>query len=188
VSVAVGADDTGVQDREYHIKAAFLYNLTKFVDWPENKISDPNEPITIGVVGKDLFADAFDSMADKHVKGKKLLIKKFQGLSQLRSQIDSDSDLLHRNIDSWRECHLLFICSSESKDFQEILKSIAGYSVLTVGEIENFIDAGGVVNLVPKQERTIFEVNLVAARREHLRINSDVLRLARRIIKEEPPA
>jgi len=184
---AVGADDTGVQDREYHIKAAFLYNLTKFVDWPENKVSDPNEPITIGIVGKDLFAYAFDSMANRSVKGKKLLIKRFQGPSQLRSQSESDSDVLLRNIDSWRKCHLLFISSSEKNDFQEILKSVAGYGVLTVGEMENFIDAGGIVNLVPNQETTVFEVNLVAARREHLRIGSGALRLARRIIKEEPP-
>ena len=63
---AVAADSTSSQ--EYQVKAAFLYNFIKFVDWPEEKTADSNEPITIGIIGNDPFGNAFEPIKDKKVK------------------------------------------------------------------------------------------------------------------------
>ncbi len=59
--------------REYQIKAAFIYNFINFVDWPKEKMAESNEPVIIGIVGKDPFGDAFAPVKDKEVKGKKFL-------------------------------------------------------------------------------------------------------------------
>jgi hypothetical protein len=184
-SAAVSGQPAPAQSREYIIKAAFLYNLAKFVDWPENKATDNNDVITIGIVGKDPFGNAIDPIEGKQVKGRKLLFKKIQGPSQLPNKSDDDKAKLREYIEQWRKCQIVFICSSEKRDFQEIIKSFTDYHVLTVGEMDKFIESGGILNLIPNEQKVVFEVNLVAARRAKLRISSEVLRLAKRIIKDE---
>jgi len=186
VSPVLRAQTDSTPSREYAIKAAFLYNLTKFVDWPDNKVADSNDSLVIGIIGKDSFGSAFEPIQDKRVKNKKLLIKRFERLSQLRSHNEPDQNKLRQSVETWQRCHLLFVCASEKNEFTDILKSVAGHGVLTVGEIENFVDGGGIINFIPNKEKAVFEANLIAVKEARLRISSEVLRLAKRVIKEEP--
>ncbi|MCJ7777900.1 MAG: YfiR family protein, partial [Sedimentisphaerales bacterium] len=63
--IALKANDDSTVNREYQVKAAFLYNFIQFVDWPEEKSADSNKPITIGIIGKDPFENAFEPIKDK---------------------------------------------------------------------------------------------------------------------------
>jgi len=184
--IATQAKDDSAQSREYQIKAAFLYNFIKFVDWPKEKIPDSNEPITIGIIGKNPFDDAFEPIKDKHVKGRGVVIKRFKGFEELKKTGEKDKSGLHPEIDAIRKCHLLFICSSEKQNLPKIISSVKGHSVLTVGETPGFLEAGGIINFLIEQKKIRFEINLTAAKRENLKIRSQLLRLAKRVLEEKP--
>ncbi|MCJ7776820.1 MAG: YfiR family protein [Sedimentisphaerales bacterium] len=177
------ADPTA--SREYQVKAAFLYNFIQFVDWPKEKMGDGNEPIIIGVIGKDPFGDAFDPIVDKEIHGKKLLVKRFMAFEELKKTGEKDKSLLDREIESLRKCHLLFICSSEDKSISEILNSVKDHSVLTIGEVQGFLEAGGIVNFVMEEKKVRFEISITAAKGAKLKIRSQLLRLAKRVVGED---
>jgi hypothetical protein len=177
------ADPTA--SREYQVKAAFLYNFIQFVDWPKEKMGDGNEPIIIGVIGKDPFGDAFDPIVDKEIQGKKLLVKRFMAFEELKKTGEKDKSLLDREIESLRKCHLLFICSSEDKSISEILNSVKDHSVLTIGEVQGFLEAGGIINFVMEEKKVRFEISITAAKSAKLKIRSQLLKLAKRAVGED---
>jgi len=105
------ASAQSLSSREYEIKAAYLYNFIKYVDWPSY-----GDTITIGVLGSDPFGAALAPLSGKVVKGRRLLIK---------------------HLDSVREaqqCQIIFVSSSEKQRLQEIFESLRSARVLTVGE------------------------------------------------------
>jgi hypothetical protein len=146
---------------EYQVKAAFLYNFARFVEWP----SDPNGrggPIEICVFGLDPFGPALDqALSGKTVNGRSLTARRVSDLQQLR------------------RCQVLFVSSSEQGRLEEIFKAVANASVLTVGESRDFASLGGIINLVLEQNKVRFEVNLSAARQANLKLSSQLLGLAR---------
>lgn len=176
-SLAAETQTGSDSNREYQIKAAFLYNFIKFVDWPE-EASDANKPIIIGIIGNDPFGDAFEPVKDKPVKDRKVIIKWFEGLSQ------TDKSGKHPQVEAIRECDLLFICSSEKGKLKETLDLLKDRSVLTVADMQGFLEAGGIVNFVIKENKIGFEINLVAAEQAKLKVRSQLLQLAKRVIKK----
>lgn len=171
--------------REYPIKAAFIYNFIKFTDWPEKKIADSNEPIILGIIGDDPFGDAFEPVKDKQVTGRKVLIERFKSFEEAEKSDTSNKIELQRKIEALRKCHLLFICSSEKDNLAEIIEALRGSSVLTVGEIPNFLVAGGIIKFLVEEDKIRFEINLDASDEAELKISSKLLRLAKRVMKEE---
>ena len=182
-AVEVRADSA--QSREYQIKAAFLYNFTKFVDWPERKVDDSTEPITIGIIGKNPFGDAFASLKDKQVRSRGLVIRWFKGFYEFKESSEESKTELGLKIEALRQCDLLFICSSENKNLSEIISSVKNHDVLTVGDMKGFLEAGGIINFLTEDEKVRFEINITAAKRAKLAIRSKLLRLAKRVIEEE---
>ena len=174
---------TSIQASENDIKAVFLYNFIKFTDWPKDKTAEPNT-ITIGLLGDHPFTDAFDPVKDKTVRNNRLIIKNFGMFRQSFPQDDAGKLQFANYIEQLRKCHVLFICDSERENFKAIIDAIKGYGVLTVGETEDFLDVGGIIAFIPGTEKPVFEVNLVTCEREGLKISSQVLRLARRVISE----
>lgn len=170
------ADST--QSREYQVKAAFLYNFIKFVDWPEENLADSNEPITIGIIGKEPFGDAFEPIKDKLIKGKKAIVKRFKGLEELKKSAEE-----HPQIEAIRQCHLLFICHSEKEKLEEIINCVQDHSVLTVGDMKGFLKSGGIINFIMEGKKIRFEINVTAAKRAKLKIRSQLLRLAKKVIE-----
>ena len=153
--------------REYRLKAAFLYNFAKFVEWPAEASSDEKSAFILGVLGEnDPFGPALESIRGKTVRGRTLTIKRFEGLQDLAA------------------CHILFIASSEKEQLEGALEFLEGSSVLTVGEMERFAEMGGIINFVVKKNRLRFEINLDAGRRAGLEISSQLLNLADSVVDD----
>ncbi len=156
--------------KEYEVKAAFLFQFALYVEWPASSFSDAQTPITIGLLGKNPFDDFLrKAIEGKTVNRRKLVIKHCADL------------------DEARQCHLLFISSSEKKSLPRILKGLRNASVLTVGDVEDFASQGGIINLVVIEKTVRFEVNPSVAERAGLKISSQVLELAR-IVRDSPAA
>jgi hypothetical protein len=171
--------------QEYQIKAAFLYNFLKFVDWPKEAMPDGNEPVTIGIIGKDPFGQAFEPVKDKDVRGKKVVVKRFKSIADLKKLGESGKDELDRQIEAVKKCHLLFVCSSEKEYLKDIVNAVKYRPVLTVGDTEEFLQSGGIISFVMEDQKVRFEVNLTAAEHAKLKIRSQLLRLAKRVIEEK---
>jgi len=179
----VRADST--VSREYQVKAAFLYNFMNFVDWPEEKSSDSNEPIIVGIIGSDPFGGAFEPVKNKKVKGKNVVIRRFEGLKEQKESDEKDQEELNQEVEAIRECHVLFICRSEEKKLKKTINLVKENNVLTVSDIEGFLEAGGIINFVMEDQKVRFEINVTAAKRAKVKIRSQLLRLAKRVVEEE---
>ncbi len=161
---------------EYQIKAAFLYNFIKFVEWPKERFSGDKDPIVIGVVGKDPFGEALDEIAhNKSVKDRKLVVRRFA------SAASEDADPVHPELDAIRQCHVLFVCPSEKKVALRLLTAVQNVALLTVGDSPNFLEDGGIINFLIEDKKVRFEIGLVKARTAKLDISSQLLRLAKRV-------
>jgi hypothetical protein len=149
------------QPTEYQIKAAFIYNFARFVDWPTQAFADASSPMTIGVLGKNVFGDNLqEAINGKTIKGHPLQFKQF----------DSVSDATN--------CQVLFISTSEKSHFPKILSRLGGTSILTVSETDDFIGDGGMINLTIMDQKVRFEINNDAAKKAGLTISSKLLSLA----------
>ena len=190
-AVFAGADSDQSASQEYQIKAAFLYNFLKFVDWPQEKTSDTNEPIVIGIIGNDPLEDAFKPIEGKtheDVNGKTIVIKYFKSFEELKKSGENSKDNLQKELEALRKCHLLFICSSEQKNLSQILDAVKDSYVLTVGESPEFIGLGGIINFVLEDEKVRFEINVAAADKAQLKIRSQLLRLAKKVVDDNSVA
>lgn len=185
--IQAGAESDSAPGREYQIKAAFIYNFIKFVDWPEEKMVDSNEPITIGIIGSENFIKAFEPIIHKKVKNRNISIKYFKGYEKLkRSQ--EDERQWNQKTEALKTCHLLMFCSCDSvriKDTSQIVKALKGSPVLTVGETAGFLESGGIINFLMEDKKVRFEINVTAAKKSRLKISSKLLRLAKRVVKEK---
>jgi hypothetical protein len=150
---------------EYLIKAGFIFNFAKFVEWPSNAFAQPDSPIVIGILG----TDPFGTIIDKIVQDKKIGTRGFV-VKRLKWGVD---------LKELRECKILFIGASERAHMDELVQMLRGLPVLTVGETPGFAERGGVIRFVLEDNRVRFEVNVVAARQADLTISSRLLTLAR---------
>jgi hypothetical protein len=150
---------------EYHLKAAFLYNFAKFVQWPSGTFNSADTPIILCIYGLDSFKEALDTIENKLIRNRRLMIKKSPHSKEVK------------------QCHILFVSSSESKNVSDLLSLTKNLPILTVSDIKGFSDHGGMIALIKKDNKIRFDVNLDAAEGSNLKINSHLLRLARDIIK-----
>jgi len=157
----LGARAQSSFDREYLIKAAFLYNFLKFVEWPAEVLPEGTGTITVCLVGEDPFGEALESIKGKTVKNKDLVIRRGQALQSLGA------------------CQLLFVSSSEKNRLPEIIGAVKGRAVLTVGELEGFTQRGGIVRFLIESNNVRFEINPDVAERMGLKISSRLLNLAK---------
>jgi hypothetical protein len=154
---------TGAQEaNEYEVKAAFLYNFARFVEWPNSVSPDPNGPLVIAILGRDPFGAEIDrAIEGKTVNGRRLVIKRFSSL------------------ETYEQCHILFVSSSERGNLPRILAAVRTSSVLTVSETDRFAQIGGIINFITIENRIRFEINQAAAARVGLKISSKLLSLGR---------
>jgi hypothetical protein len=150
---------------EYQDKAAFLYNFAKFVDWPSDSLTPSADALILGVVGEDPFGMILEqTFAGKTVHDKKLIVRRFQRIQDVG------------------ECHILFISSSENSHLDDILKTLAGGSVLTVGDMDQFAGRGGIIGFRKDDNKVRFEINADAADRAGLKISAQLMKLAVNVI------
>ncbi len=157
-----GVSSAQSDPNEYQVKAAFLFNFTKFVEWPDGSFEDPQAPIVVGIIGDDPFGDDLGRIiAGQKVQGRSLVIRR------------------ERWGDDLRGCHVLFVSASEHEHSSRILGSVQSASVLTVSDMEGFAKAGGVIEFVTEENRVRFIVNLDSANQSKLRVSAKLLALAR---------
>ncbi len=184
------ADET--VDREYRIKAAFVYNFLKFVDGgrftpkQEKKKDevDPNDPLVVGILGVPPSRIAFEELQGKQIGSRPIVVCWFKGFQELTGQ-DKKIPEQHPDLDRIKTCHVLFVCPSEMEFLSRILAPLRESGMLTVADVPSFLEAGGTINLLIEEKKVRFEINLAAAARAKLTIRSSLLRLAVRTIEHD---
>jgi hypothetical protein len=151
---------------EYPVKLGFLYNFTKFVEWPPNSFPDSGAPLAICIVGFDPFSPGLEGELRTRTVGSHSVEVKTLKAS-----------------DTLRVCQVVFVPFTEQYQAATIVSRLKGSSTLTVGETEGFAELGGVINLTVEENKVRFEINPLAAERAHLKISSKLLSLAK-IVKE----
>ncbi len=147
--------------KEYQVKAAFLYNFAKFVDWPARSFPDANAPIVIGVLGESPFGDELEKLAKgRRINGRPIVVRWVSA-------------------EGARSCHLLFVGAGDEGRFAGIKDGLPG--VLTVGESDGFSRRGGMINFVFEGEKIRFEINVGQAEAEGLKISAQLQKLATKI-------
>jgi hypothetical protein len=150
---------------EYSVKAALIYSIIKFVDWPEQDKQITNNPLCIAVFGQDPFGSNIDMISSKTAKGRPIKIRRLQKIEEIRS------------------CEVLFISSSEKLQLARIMKQLQNQPILTIADHGGFPQAGGMINLTTVNNKVQFEINNNAALRSRLRISSQLLKLAKIVIE-----
>ncbi|HVM60495.1 MAG TPA: YfiR family protein [Verrucomicrobiae bacterium] len=146
---------------EYQVKALFLFNFAKYVDWPSNAFGDGSAPIVIGLVGDDTFGDdVIRTVGGKSVNNRPVVFKHVAGEQE------------------YRTCHILFVSASEKDHLSSILAAVKNTSVLTVGETDGFLTLNGMINFSKKDNKIRLEINLVPAQQANLKLSSKLLSVA----------
>ncbi|MDD5459505.1 MAG: YfiR family protein [Phycisphaerae bacterium] len=171
--------------KEYQIKAAFLYNFLNFVDWPPEKIQDSNEPIIIGIVDPADFKTAFEPIKDKTVNNRRIVIKDFKDLDEENFKDKNNPEWL-ATMAELKQCHILFFyeCPPENT-LNRILEELDGCGVLTVSHTAGFLEKNGNINFLLEDQKVRFEVNLISAKQNNLKLRSNLLKLAQRVISDQ---
>lgn len=156
--------------KEYEIKAAFLYNFAKFVEWPSECFTNDQSPLVIGVFGQNPFGSELQTIARDHqINGRPIVIKPVATLADTGG------------------VHLLFFGAEEDEHVAETLAMLKGAGILTVGESKKFMAAGGMINFIRDGDKVRFEVNNAAAAQHRLIISAQLLKLAASVQKEPRP-
>ena len=152
--------------KEYQVKAAFVYNFTKFIEWPPRSFSGANDPIVIGVLGGGVFGTEIEQVVmNRTVNGRGIVVKSVVSAAQAQS-VD-----------------VLFVSEAQDYSFGEITPAIERSPILTIGESRAFADRGGIINFVLENDKVRFEINMEAAERTGLKVSAQLQKLAKAIIK-----
>jgi hypothetical protein len=154
------------QVEEYRVKAFFLYNFARYVEWPAQAFHGPTDPIVICILGQNPFGTALEqAISGKLIGDRALAIRQVSGVQPGSS------------------CHILYVSAAERKRFRSAAATLRGVGVLTVGEAPGFASEGGVINFKLEEGKVRFEINMDTAGQEGLRISSKLLSLAQ-IVKK----
>jgi hypothetical protein len=167
-AMAYGSHAEGLESSsssEYLIKAGFIYNFAKLVEWPATAFPQPDSPIVIGILGDDPFGATLDRIvADKKIDGRGFVVKRIKWTRELK-------DL--------KTCNILFVSSSEREHIDGVVDAIKWLPILTIGDTPGFASHGGIMNFTLEDNKIRFEVNVEAAKHADLTISSRLLTLAK---------
>jgi hypothetical protein len=150
------------ESAEYPVKLAFLYNFTKFVEWPPESYRDPSAPLLICIVGHDPFSQVLEGeLRTRNVGGHPVEVRTLKPNDRLSL------------------CQIVFVPATEKQHADKIVSGLKGSSTLTVGETDGFAVQGGIINLTVEANKVHFEVNRLAAERAGLKISSRLLSIAK---------
>jgi len=168
-SVAARDVQAAQANLEYEVKAAFLYNFAKFVEWPSTAFVTPEAPLVFCIIGPNPFDGRLERVVnDRTANGRRIEVREEVAAGQTSG------------------CHLIFVPEPEEDVVARVLHASTAAQeapVLTVGETQGFAEAGGMIELVVDEGRVRFDINAGAAEREGLKLSSQLLKLARRVEK-----
>lgn len=144
--------------QEYAIKAAYIYNFSKFVEWPA-KAFEKSKTFNVSILVDEDLVPYFKKLNGKEVRGRKVVIS------------------FKKQVEDIEICHIIFVGKSKQNNLAEILTRLKDQSVLIIGDEEGFSKQGGMINFVMKENNVRFEINPDAARRAGLKISSKLLSL-----------
>lgn len=154
------ADSRAASASEWQVKSAFLYNFTKFVEWPQTTLSSPSQPIVIGVLGEPTLAQQLAAVvAGRNVNGRQIEVRVVQTAAQARVT------------------QVLFVAAEEDTRYAAMRDELADSAVLTVGESPSF-SVMGVIGFVSDGEKLRFEINADLAERSRLKVSAQLQKLA----------
>jgi hypothetical protein len=143
------------------VEAVFLFNFTQFVEWPPQAFADPASPIIIGVLGSDPFGATLDEVVrGEVVNGRPLVVHRAQRVEELK------------------DCQILFLSRSERAHLAPVLATLKGRNVLTVSDLGEFANEGGMICFVLVDNKVRLRVNLEATKAAGLTLSSKLLRVA----------
>jgi len=161
-SVPPGARAQNNPPSDYQLKAAFLFNFAKFIDWPGSSFASPQSPFAICVLGQDPFGSVLDdTLRGKTVGGRSIVVRRLKNKAE------------------GQRCQMVFVCSSESGHLAEIIRSLQVENVLLVAESTGFAASGGTIELTLEDNHVRFAINTDAADRSGLTVSSKLLALAK---------
>lgn len=150
--------------KEYQLKAAFLYNFTKFVEWPAPALAAKDSPIIIGVLGKNPFGDELAKLVqERTVNGHPFIVQQLASVNEATN------------------VNLLFVPRGQESLLTDRLPGLQAAGALTVGESEAFAAMAGIVNFTMEADKIRFEINLEEAERGGLKISAQLLKLAKTV-------
>jgi hypothetical protein len=153
---------------EYLLKANFIANFLKFVDWPDTAFSSPSTPLLLCVYGYFPFGTSLAENAQKNT------------VHERRIEVR-----IVRTEQELRVCHVVFVSQEAAKQYNKVLGAVHDANILTIGETPDFLDAGGTVTLLFQAERVQFDVNLGNANQARIKISSRLLAMARHVVGNE---
>jgi hypothetical protein len=154
--------------KEYQVKAVFLFNFAQFVEWPPAAFGDGNSPLVIGVLGDNPFGTYLDeTVRDEKVGNRPLEVRRYQRVDEIKT------------------CHVLFVGVSEANRLELILASLKDRSILIVGDSNDFVQRGGMIQLASSQSRIRLRINEGAAKTANLTISSKLLRSAELVTRSK---
>ena len=155
---------------EYEIKAAYLFSFARFVEWPARSARDDSS-FTICVLGTDPFGAVLDAtLADAAIRGRKVSARRIT------------------TADAATDCHIVFVSTSEERRMGAIITLLTSAGTLTVSDLPQFAERGGMIQFVTAANRVRFEINLMSAREAGLTMSSELLRVASAVRNGSGPA
>jgi len=151
---------------EYKIKAGYLYNFSKFIDWPIPHNGDPDQSFNICLLGNDPFGYVLTPIKNKTTKGLPIRLVYFSEMTQ-----------------EVKQCKILFISHSERQNIKRILQDLSGLSVLAVADMENFAENGGMIGFVRREDKVRLQINNAASVRVGLKISAKLLEIADAVLE-----
>ena len=150
----------GPKPTDYDVKAAYLYNFGRFVEWPDS-VATKSDSFNVCVLGQDPFGPALDAtLAGETIGGKNVTARR----------ISSPQEAVN--------CRILFMSSEEGNRLSKIMEALDKGSVLTVSDMPQFSQRGGMIQFVLEGKKVRFEVNLTAVQRAGLTLSSELLKVA----------
>ena len=146
---------------EYQVKAVFLYNFSRFVEWPREAFASENAPFVVGIFGHDPFGrELEEAVKGELVNGRPLVVKRVQSAAEAAG------------------CQILFIHQSEDKRLAEAIGAVGDRSTLTVSDVPGTAQRGVMIRLVMESGRIRMRIDAASVRAAHLTISSNLLRSA----------
>lgn len=157
---------TALESDEYSVKAAFIYNFAKFVEWPNGSFEDTTTPFDLCIVGASNVADKLNTISDKKAQGRPFHVH------SLNNPVEATF------------CHIVYYAGDQYVAAGEKAKRLNTQGLLTIGDSAQFVEGGGIIAFTVQNNKVQFRINIDAAHRAHLRISSKLLQLAE-IYREE---
>jgi len=155
---------------DFQVKAAYLYNFGRFVEWPTKVTAAQGEPFTVCVLGQDPFGPTLDAtLAGERIGGRSVVARR----------ISSPQESEH--------CQILFLSPTEGSHVSKIIEVVDKKAVLTVSDMPQFAERGGMIQFVLDGNRVRFEVNLTATQHAGLTLSSELLKVATTVRRDPLP-